>query len=58
MWKGHSGSVSAQAGSEKRTTEPSGRRSRDEIQTGGCEARLEKRDAGVVREVRAETEGS
>jgi hypothetical protein len=35
-----------EAGSEKRATEPSGRRSGDEIQTGDCEARPEKRAAG------------
>ena len=36
---------------------PAGLRSGDEIQTGGCEGQ-EKRTAGVVGLVRAETEGS
>jgi hypothetical protein len=43
--------------SEKRATKPSGRRAGDEIQTGDCEARPEKRTA-VVGAVGAETAGS
>jgi hypothetical protein len=44
--------------SEKRATEPSGCRAGDEIQTGDCEARPEKRAARVVGAVGAETAGS
>ena len=51
-------SMRSRSGGGKAHDGQSDRRSLDEIQTGGCEAGPEKRAAGVVGTVGAETEGS